>query len=87
MTLIQLRLYWKSPDGEVDLGAGYHEVLPPAGSLVTHGTVHGGVWRVLFPYFHLIQEGSMAHVQGRDGRRTDMPTVYLFVEPAQGPHE
>jgi len=87
MTMIELRLYWKSPDGEVNLGVGYHEVLPPAGALLIHVTDYGVCWRVLFPYFHLIEEGSMAYGGAMAGRPTDGPAVALFVEPAEGPHE
>jgi len=84
--MIELRLYWKSPDGEVDLGSGFHEMLPPVGSLLAFVTDHGVVWRVVRLYFHLIMPGSVAHRAGLDGRGSDPPTVYAFVEPAEGPH-
>lgn len=87
MTMIKLRLHWKSPTGDVDLGSGFHEVLPPAGSLLVFVTDHGVVWRVVQLYFHLIMPGSQAHRSAERGQRCDPPTVYVFVEPAEGPHE
>lgn len=87
MTLIALHLVWKHDGEDVDLGVGYHELLPPAGALLIHVTDHGVCWRVLFPYFHLIEEGSSAYVGAARGRVGDRPSVYLFVEPAEGPYE
>lgn len=87
MNLIALHLVWKRDGEDVEVGVGFHEVLPPAGSLLVHPSEHGAVWRVRFLYFHLIQRGSKAHMTAQDGRRCDEPTVYLFVEPAEGPYE
>lgn len=86
--MIALHLYWKRDGEDINLGCGWHEVVPPVGGLVSHGTPHGGVWRVVTHLQYLIEEGSQAHRQWRDWHRhTDDPQVTLFVEPAEGPFE
>lgn len=85
--MIELRLYWKHGGQDVDLGSGFYLHLPPPGTLLTHPSEHGGTWRVLFPYIHLAQYGSMAHRSWERGERAEPERVYVFVELADGPFE
>lgn len=85
--MIALHLYWKNNGDDVDLGVGYHQVMPPIGGLVTHASPHGAMWRVVTHLQYLIEEGSVAWQAWRAGRTCDPASVVLFVEPAEGPFE
>lgn len=80
-------LVWKTGGEDIDLGIGYHSVIPPKGSLLTFVCDHGTVWRVVEQYFHMVMHGSMNWRNWHAGRGTEGGMVYLFVEPAEGPYE
>jgi hypothetical protein len=80
-----LRLWWKNAGQDVRLGTGFHQDIPPKGSLLVFSCDHGVVWRVTELYFGLVAEGSMTWQAWRDGRPHEGGALDVFVEPAEGP--
>lgn len=86
MDLRHLRLYWRQPGGDVDLGEAYLDDIPRQGDILAHPTDHGVTWRVLDVYRVLIQEDSLAHRNWAAGRGGSAKGAELFVAKADGPH-
>lgn len=86
--MIALTLYLQRDGEDINLGTGFHHVVPPVGALLTFVCNEGVGWRVTQHQYHLITEGSMAHRQWFErGEHSDPPHVDLFVEPSEGPFE
>lgn len=90
-----LRLWWKRPRGnsrlgpveDVDLGVGYHQVVPVKGTLLGFVTPHGVTWRVDEVYLGLVAEGSATWREWRVGGSTGPAIIDVFVVQTVGPFE